>query len=63
MGRKALTVEAINARLEAAQLGLRIYQQGEKLSIRGTLSPRPGSKYTKPHQQLISLGGREPHRA
>ncbi|MEM8808903.1 MAG: hypothetical protein AAGF01_23035 [Cyanobacteria bacterium P01_G01_bin.38] len=56
MGRKALTIEAINARLEAAQLGLRIYQRGEKLSIRGTLPPRPGSKYTKPHQQLISLG-------
>ena len=56
MGRKVLTIEAINARLETAQLGLKIYQRGEKLSIRGTLPPKPSSKRTKPHQQLISLG-------
>ncbi|MDV3351964.1 hypothetical protein QGP82_24990 [Leptothoe sp. LEGE 181152] len=56
MGRKLLTIEAINARLETAQLGLKIYQRGEKLSIRGTLPPKPSSKRTKPHQQLISLG-------
>jgi integrase len=56
MGRKALTVEAANKRLEAAQIGLRLFQRGEKLSLRGTLPPRPGSKKDRPSQQLIRLG-------
>lgn len=56
MGRKVLTVDAANQRLDAAQMGLRLYQRGEKLSLRGTLPPRPDSKETRPKQQFITLG-------
>lgn len=44
-----------NQRLKAAQLGLQIEQRGQKLSLRGTLPPRPGSHRLHAHQQRISL--------
>ncbi|WP_205371452.1 site-specific integrase [Thermoleptolyngbya sp. PKUAC-SCTB121] len=44
-----------NQRLRAARLGLQIERRGEKLSLRGTLPPRPGSHRLNPHQQRISL--------
>jgi integrase len=46
----------VNQRLKSAQLGFQIEQRGEKLSLRGTLPPRPGSLRLKPYQQRISLG-------
>ncbi|MEM8804988.1 MAG: site-specific integrase [Cyanobacteria bacterium P01_G01_bin.38] len=49
-------LEKINQRLKAAQLGLKIERRGEKLSLRGTLPPRPGSARLKPYQQRIPLG-------
>ena len=57
MGRRAkITIEAVNARLKAARVGLSVAQRGNKLSLRGTLPPKPGSGKLKPHQQTISLG-------
>ncbi|MEL6383668.1 MAG: site-specific integrase [Cyanobacteria bacterium J06626_18] len=45
----------MNTRLKAAQLGLRIERRGDKLALRGTLPPRPGSDRQHPHQQRIPL--------
>ena len=42
--------------MDAAQIGLKLYQRGEKLSLRGSLPPRPSSGKSRPHQQFISLG-------
>lgn len=56
MARKTLTLEAVNARLAAAKIGLVVEQRGDRLSLRGTLPPKPGSKATKPTQQRLSLG-------
>ena len=57
MGRRGkVTLEAINARLKAARIGLTVIQRGDKLSLRGTLPPKPGSGKLKPSQQTISLG-------
>jgi hypothetical protein len=44
-----------NQRLKMARLGFQIEQRGQKLSLRGTLPPRPGSARLRPHQQRISL--------
>lgn len=44
-----------NQRLKAAQMGLHIERRGQKLSLRGTLPPRPGSHRLRPYQQRISL--------
>ncbi|MEO0457193.1 MAG: site-specific integrase, partial [Cyanobacteria bacterium P01_A01_bin.114] len=49
-------LEKVNQRLKAAQLGLKIERRGEKLNLRGTLPPRPGSTRLKPYQQRIPLG-------
>ncbi|MDX2213253.1 MAG: site-specific integrase [Oculatellaceae cyanobacterium bins.114] len=45
----------VNQRLKAAQLGFQVERRGEKLSLRGTLPPRPGSDRLRPHQQRLSL--------
>lgn len=45
-----------NQRLKAAQLGIQIERRGQKLALRGTLPPRPGSHRLRPHQQRVSLG-------
>ena len=44
-----------NQRLKAARLGLQIERRSDKLSLRGTLPPRPGSARLNPYQQRISL--------
>lgn len=56
-GRDALDdqIAKINQRLKLAQMGLQIERRGQKLSLRGTLPPRPGSTRLNPHQQRISL--------
>jgi integrase len=56
---KDLAIDArimqVNQRLKAAQMGLQIERRGQKLSVRGTLPPRPGSHRLRDHQQRISL--------
>ncbi|HEY9616730.1 MAG TPA: site-specific integrase [Microcoleaceae cyanobacterium] len=46
----------VNQRLKAAQMGFQIERRGQKLNLRGTLPPRPGSTHLKPHQQRLSIG-------
>jgi integrase len=48
-------LEQVNQRLKAAQLGLKIECRGQKLSLRGTLPPRPDSHRLRAYQQRISL--------
>lgn len=49
-------IHKLNQRLKAAQLGVQIERRGQKLALRGTFPPRPGSHRLRPHQQRISLG-------
>jgi hypothetical protein len=48
-------LSASNAHLKAANVGVKIYQRGNCLSLRATLPPRPGSLKSNPYQQYISL--------
>jgi integrase len=48
-------IAKVNARLKAARLGLQVERRGDRLSLRGTLPPRPDSPKTRPHQQRIPL--------
>ena len=45
-----------NDRLKKFNAGVLIYKRGKKLSLRGTLPPKPGSGREKPYQQYLSLG-------
>jgi hypothetical protein len=45
-----------NQRLKVARLGFQVERRGDRLSLRGTLPPRPGSTKLKSHQQRLSLG-------
>ena len=57
MGRRGkLTVEAINQRLKAGLIGLSVLQRGNRLYLRGTFPPKPGSGKIRPHQQTLALG-------
>ena len=49
------SLDQVNRRLKAARLGLQIERRGERLNLRGTLPPRPGSPKLKPYQQRIPL--------
>lgn len=49
-------ITKLNHRLKVARLGLRVEQRGERLTLRGTLPPKPDSDRAKPHQQRIPLG-------
>ncbi|MCC5636372.1 integrase [Nostoc sp. CHAB 5844] len=51
-----LTIEIINERLKLAKIGVTVQQRGDKLSLRATLPPRPGSNKVREHQQHIALG-------
>lgn len=55
MARRKYDLASCNDRLKAARVGLKIYQRGDYLSLRGTLPPRPGSKSSRPSQQTIAL--------
>ncbi|MFZ4641140.1 MAG: site-specific integrase [Nodosilinea sp.] len=46
----------LNQRLKAARLGLAVERRGDRLGLRGTLPPRPGSDRSRPHQQRLPLG-------
>jgi integrase len=49
-------IQAVNQRLKTAQLGVQLERRGQKINLRGTLPPRPGSHRVRPHQQRVSLG-------
>lgn len=48
-------LEALNQRFKLAGLGLALERRGDRLGLRGTLPPRPGSGRSRPYQQRISL--------
>ena len=45
----------VNRRLKAAKMGLQVERRGERLNLRGTLPPRPGSPKLRPYQQRLPL--------
>ena len=49
------TLNQVNQRLKAAKLGLQVERRGERLNLRGTLPPRPGSPKLRPYQQRVPL--------
>lgn len=49
------SLNQVNQRLKAAQLGLQIERRGDRLNLRGTLPPRPGSPKLRPYQQRVPL--------
>jgi len=55
MTRGKLTLEAVNERLRGGRVGVSVEQKGNRLYLRATLPPKPGSKQTKAHQQYIAL--------
>lgn len=54
--KSATDIDGINQKLEAAGVRLRVVVRNRKLSLRGTLPPRPGSTETKPKQTYLALG-------
>ncbi|MEH1778909.1 MAG: hypothetical protein V7K67_32245 [Nostoc sp.] len=50
------TVEAVNERLKAGKIGVKVEARGDRLSLRATLPLKPGSDKTKPYQQYLALG-------
>ena len=50
------SIEAVNDRLKAGKIGVKVEARGDRLLLRATLPPKPGSSKTKPHQQYIALG-------
>lgn len=51
-------LEKANARLKLGKISARIIVRGDRLYIRATFPPKPGSKYTQDHQQDLALGYR-----
>jgi hypothetical protein len=45
-----------NGRLKSARVGISIEQKGNRLDLRGTLPPHPGSNQKQAYQQRLSLG-------
>jgi len=50
------TLDAVNERLKAGMVGVKVCQRGVRLSLRATLPPKPDSQKTGPHQQYLALG-------
>jgi integrase len=48
-------LQALNQRFKLAGLGLALERRGDRLGLRGTLPPRPGSGRSRSYQQRISL--------
>lgn len=48
--------QKVNAELRAGKIRLSVIVRGDRLYLRGTLPPKPGSGKTEPHQQDIRLG-------
>jgi integrase len=53
-------IKEANGRLKAKNWGIRIEQRGSRLSLVGTLPPKPNSQKFKPHQQRISIAPANP---
>ncbi len=49
-------IAGANGRLKSSKVGVRIEQIGDRLYLRATLPPKPGSPKTEPYQQRIALG-------
>ncbi len=49
-------IAQLNARLAIAQMGIQIERRGEKLNLRATFPPKPGSDQRRSSQQRLSLG-------
>jgi hypothetical protein len=49
-------LNCVNTRLKAGRIGVTIVKKGNRLYLRGTFPPRPGSTKSRPHQQEIALG-------
>jgi transposase len=54
MPKKEMTLEAVNARLKQAKIGVSVRQIGNALYLRATLPPKPNSGKVKPTQSTIS---------
>ncbi len=54
--RMKLTIEVVNQRLKAGKVGVKVEARGDRLSLRATLPPKPGTGKSKPYQQYIALG-------
>ena len=50
------SLQAANERLQKGNCGIKIYKRGHKLSLRGTLPPKPGIDQDQAYQQYLSLG-------
>lgn len=50
------TLDAVNERLKAGRIGVKVCQRGDRLSLRATLPPKPDSQKTAPYQQYLALG-------
>lgn len=48
--------QKLNAELKAGKIRLSVIVRNDRLYLRGTLPPKPGSGKTEPHQQDITLG-------
>lgn len=48
-------ITQLNLRLKVGQIGLQLERRGNKLSLRGTFPPRPGSQRDRAYQQRLSL--------
>lgn len=46
----------VNGRLKATKVGVTVEQYGDRLRLRATLPPKPGSSQAEPSQQRVSLG-------
>jgi integrase len=49
-------IAKLNTGFRAIHMGLQIERRGDKLALRGTFPPKPGSDQLRPHQQRLSLG-------
>ncbi len=49
-------LDQVNNRLKIARIGVRIYRKDQRLLLRATLPPKPGSKHLSAYQQWIALG-------
>ncbi|HLO87981.1 MAG TPA: integrase [Nostocaceae cyanobacterium] len=51
-----ITVDDVNGRLKAANIGVTVVVRGGKISLRATFPPKPGSGKTEWYQQRLALG-------
>ncbi|WP_287128011.1 hypothetical protein [Candidatus Cyanaurora vandensis] len=54
--RMDLKIAQCNQRLKLARIGVRVYRKEQRLLLRATFPPRPGSTRTAAYQQWLALG-------